>query len=63
MFKNQYSQSFQKQVVMFSSVIILSEKKMLNIAVPKSISTFSFHNLYDLVHSEVHGEGNFYFTT
>ena len=27
MFKNQYSQSFQKQVVIFSSVIILSEKK------------------------------------
>ena len=28
-----YSQSFQEQVVMFSSVIILSEKKTLNIAV------------------------------
>ena len=58
MFENQYSQSFQKQVVMFSNVIILSEKKILNIAVPKFISTFSFHNLFDLMHSEVHGEGN-----
>ena len=53
------SQSFQKQVVMFSSVIILSVKKTLNIELDLNLfQHFSFHNLFDLVHSGVHGETN-----
>ena len=46
-----YLQSSQEQMVIFSSVIILSEKKPLNIAVYTWIyfNIFS-HNLFDLVH-------------
>ena len=37
-------------MVIFLSVIILSEKKILNIGVPEFISTFFLDNLFDLVH-------------
>ena len=37
-----YPQSFQEQVVMFSSAVTLSEKKTLTVAVPDFISTFFF---------------------
>ena len=41
-----FSQSLQEQVVIFSSVIILSEKKIY------LFQHFSFHNLFDLVHGD-----------
>ena len=58
MVKNQYLQSFQKQIVIFSSVIILSEKKNTQYS-----CAFFFPNIFlsiicDLVHNEVHSEGN-----
>ena len=54
----------QEQVVIFSSVIILSEKKKHWVELYlKLFQHFSFHNLFDLVHSEARWGKHFYFVT